>query len=152
VAVLAVTTAVRGRALMRQGLREGGLDFLRLMPRIIFGVMGAGFIAALLPEELVAQWLGPASGAVGVALAALAGALTPGGPVLGFAMAAAALKAGGGAPQVIAYLTAWALFAFPRLLLIELATMPPRVVWMRVLVSLPVPFLAAAGAMLIGRP
>jgi hypothetical protein len=34
----------------------------------------------------------------------------------------------------------------------EAIAMPARVVWLRVVVSIPVPFLAAFGAMLIGKP
>jgi hypothetical protein len=30
--------------------------------------------------------------------------------------------------------------------------MPPRVVWLRAMVSIPLPFLAGVGAMLIGHP
>jgi hypothetical protein len=80
------------------------------------------------------------------------GAFTPGGPVIGFSIGAAALKGGAGAPQVIAYITAWALFAFQRVLIWELGVMPPRLVWLRIVASLPVPILAALGAMLLGRP
>jgi hypothetical protein len=47
---------------------------------------------------------------------------------------------------------AWALFAFQRLLLFEIPFMPARFVWFRAAVSLPIPFLAAAIAMAIGRP
>jgi hypothetical protein len=39
----------------------------------------------------------------------------PGGPVIGFSIGAVAMKAGGGPPQVIAYVIAWALFAFQRM-------------------------------------
>ena len=82
----------------------------------------------------------------------IAGAATPGGPVIGFSIGAVALKAGGGPPQVIAYVIAWALFAFQRLLLWEIPFMPARFVWFRAAVSLPFPFLAAAIAMAIGKP
>ena len=34
----------------------------------------------------------------------------------------------------------------------EIAAMPARVVWLRVAVSLPLPFLAAWAAMLVGKP
>jgi hypothetical protein len=34
----------------------------------------------------------------------------------------------------------------------EIAMMPPRAVWLRALASLPLPFAAAALAMLLGRP
>jgi hypothetical protein len=53
---------------------------------------------------------------------------------------------------VIAYTTAWALFAIQRVISYEAIAMPARVVWLRVVVSIPVPFLAAFGAMLIGKP
>jgi hypothetical protein len=115
-------------------------------------VIGSGYIAAVIPQEIITGWLGPDSGWLGVLTATIAGAATPGGPVVGFSIGAVALKAGGGAPQVIAYVIAWALFAFQRLLLWEIPFMPARFVWFRAAVSLPFPFLAAAIAMAIGRP
>jgi hypothetical protein len=72
--------------------------------------------------------------------------------VVGFSIGAVALKAGGGPPQVIAYVIAWALFAFQRLLLWEIPFMPAKFVWFRAAVSVPFPFLAAAIAMAIGKP
>ena len=57
-----------------------------------------------------------------------------------------------GTPQVIAYVIAWALFAFQRLILWEIPFMPARFVWFRAAVSVPFPFLAAAIAMAIGKP
>lgn len=151
-AVLLMFAAVRGRVVLVQGLREAGVDFLRLLPRLALGVIGSGFIAETVPQGLIVQWLGPESGVLGLGIATVAGALTPGGPVVGFAIGAAALKGGAAMPQVIAYSTAWALFALHRLLVWEVPMMPPRLVWLRALVSLPLPFLAAAGAILIGRP
>jgi hypothetical protein len=152
VAVLALTAAVRGRILFRDGAREGALDFARLLPKIMLGVVGSGYIAEALPSALTAQWLGPDSGFIGVAIAVICGAFTPGGPVVGFSIGAAALKGGAGAPQVIAYVTAWALYAVQRILLWELPIMPRHLVWLRWTASIPLPFLAAAGAMLLGRP
>ena len=152
VGVLAVIAATRGRVLLNDGARAGVMEFILLLPRIGVGVIGSGFVAEALPNEWIAPWLGPESGLLGVAIATLGGALTPGGPVVGFSIGAAALKSGAGAPQVIAYSTAWALYAFPRLLSYELPIMPARVVWLRVVASLPLPFLAAGLAMLLGRP
>ena len=152
VAALALTAAVRSRVLFRAGVKGGAVDFARLIPRLAIGVLGSGFLAEVMPQELVGRWLGADSGFAGTLLASLAGALTPGGPMVGFALGAAALKGGASAPHVIAYMTAWALFAVPRLFLWEIPMMPARVVWLRVLVSLPLPFLAAWGAMLLGRP
>ncbi len=151
-AALAVAVARRSRPLLRASARDGVSEFLRLMPRMAIGVLGSGFIAAALPQDLVGRWLGDASGLLGIVIATLAGAATPGGPMVGFAIGAAALKGGAGAPQVIAYSTAWALYAFPRLMSYELPIMPVRVVWLRVLASLPLPFFAAWLAMLLGKP
>ncbi len=152
VAVLAAVAALRGGGLLKTGLWEGFLDFLRLTPRVAIGVVGSGYVAAVLPPEVLGGLLGPKSGLFGTAIAALAGALTPGGPVVGFSVGVAALKSGAAAPQVIAYTTAWALFAIQRVASYEVVAMPARVVWLRVVCSIPVPFLAAWGAMLIGHP
>jgi uncharacterized membrane protein YraQ (UPF0718 family) len=152
VAVLALAVVMRRRPLFAQALRNGAREFVTLLPRIAIGMIGSGFIAEVLPQHLIPGWFGADSGTFGLAVATILGALTPGGPVVGFAVAAAALKSGAGAPQVIAYTIAWALFALPRVLLYEIPSMPPRVVWLRVVVSLPLPFLAAWMAMLAGRP
>jgi uncharacterized membrane protein YraQ (UPF0718 family) len=152
VAMLALAAAVRSRTLCRDAAREGVIEFIKLMPKLILGVIGSGYLAAVLPQAVLAQWLGPDSGLLGVTLATLGGALTPGGPVVGFSIGAAALKGGAGAPQVIAYSTAWALFAVHRLVMWELPFMSGRFVWLRTVASLPLPFLAALGAMLLGRP
>jgi uncharacterized membrane protein YraQ (UPF0718 family) len=152
VAGLALFAASRGRVLLNNGTREGLIEFIRLLPRIGIGVVGSGYIAEVLPKALIAPWLGPESGFVGVIIATIGGALTPGGPVVGFSIGAAALKSGAGAPQVIAYSTAWALYAIHRLVMWEVPMMPARIVWLRAVVSLPLPLIAAALAILLGKP
>lgn len=152
VGTLALIAATRGRVLLNEGSRAGVMEFILLLPRIEIGVVGSGFVAEALPNEWIAPWLGPESGFFGVLIATLGGALTPGGPVVGFSIGAAALKSGAGAPQVIAYSTAWALYAIHRLIIWEVPMMPARVVLLRAAVSLPLPFMAAAIAMLLGRP
>jgi hypothetical protein len=152
VAALGFIAFRRGRLVLTTSLREGTMHFINIVPRIALGVIGSGYIAAVIPSEIITGWLGPDSGWLGILTAVIAGAATPGGPVVGFSLGAVALKAGGGAPQVIAYVIAWALFAFQRLLLWEIPFMPARFVWFRAAVSLPFPFLAAAIAMAIGRP
>ena len=152
VAGLLVVAAAKGGSLVETGLREGALDFLRLTPRVAIGVVGSGYVAAVLPPEVLGGLLGPNSGLLGTTIATVAGALTPGGPVGGFSVGVAALKSGAAAPQVIAYTTAWALFALQRVVSYEVVAMPAYAVWLRVAASLPVPFLAAFGATLIGKP
>ncbi len=152
VAVLGFMVLQRGRTVVIASTREGMLDFINIVPRIALGVIGSGYIAAVIPPEVITGWLGPDSGWFGVLAATIAGAATPGGPVIGFSIGAVALKVGGGTPQVIAYVISWALFAFQRLILWEIPFMPARFVWFRAAVSLPFPFLAAALSMAIGKP
>ena len=140
------------RTVLTVALRNGGMDFINVVPRIALGVIGSGFIAAIIPSSIMVGGLGPDTGWLGVATAVLAGAATPGGPVVGFSIGAVALKSGAGTPQVIAYVVAWALFAFQRVILWEIPFMPARFVWFRCAVSVPVPFLAAAIAMVTGKP
>jgi uncharacterized membrane protein YraQ (UPF0718 family) len=152
VAALGFIALQRGRPVLLASVREGAMDFVNIVPRIALGVIGSGYIAAVIPQEIITGWLGPNSGWLGVLTAVVAGAATPGGPVIGFSIGAVAMKSGGGAPQVLAYVVAWALFAFQRLLLWEIPFMPARFVWFRAAVSLPIPFVAAAIAMMIGKP
>jgi hypothetical protein len=152
VAVLGWLAWQRGRPVLVASLREGSMDFVHIVPRIALGVIGSGYIAAVIPSEIIIGALGPNSGWLGVLTAVVAGAATPGGPVIGFSIGAVALKAGGGTPQVLAYVVAWALFAFQRLVLWEIPFMPAKFVWFRAAVSVPLPFLAAAIAMAIGKP
>ena len=140
------------KTVLGTALRNGGMDFINIVPRIALGVIGSGFIAAIIPSEVIVGGLGPDTGWLGVATAVVAGAATPGGPVVGFSIGAVALKSGGGIPQVVAYVIAWALFAFQRVILWEIPFMPARFVWFRCAVSIPFPFLAAAIVMLIGKP
>ncbi len=137
---------MRSKALFREGACEGGRDFVVLIPRVLIGVVGSGYIAAVMPQDLIATWIGPNSGVLGIVIAALVGAATPGGAVVGFAVGAAALKGGAGAPQVIAYTTAWSLYTIQRLFNWEIHMMAPRVVWLRAAVSIPLPILAGIGA------
>jgi uncharacterized membrane protein YraQ (UPF0718 family) len=152
VGTLALTAAIRSKALFREGAYEGGRDFVVLIPRVLIGVIGSGYIAAVMPQDVITTWIGPGSGVLGIVIGALFGALTPGGAVVGFAVGAAALKGGAGAPQVIAYTTAWSLYTIQRLFNWEIHMMAARVVWLRAAVSIPLPILAGIAAMLIGKP
>jgi hypothetical protein len=53
-------------------LREGSMDFINIVPRIALGVIGSGYIAAVIPQEIITGWLGPNSGWFGVLAAVIA--------------------------------------------------------------------------------
>ena len=136
---------------LRAGLRGGLGQFLTTLPRLTIAMLSAGFVAELLPNEEVARWLGGDSGVAGLLIGLAAGALTPGGPVVGYSIASAAARSGAAFAPVVAYLTAWSLFGVSRLVTYELAVMPPAFVRLRALASLPLALLAGALALGLAR-
>ena len=56
----------RGRVVLVSSVREGSKDFINIVPRIALGVIGSGYIAAVIPPEVITGWLGPDSGWLGV--------------------------------------------------------------------------------------
>ena len=142
----------RGRVVLVSSVREGSMDFINIVPRIALGVIGSGFIAAVIPPEVITGWLGPGLRLVRRPDRGHRGCCDPGRPGGRVLDRCGRVEVGGGPPQVIAYVVAWALFAFQRMILWEIPFMPARFVWFRAAVSLPFPFLAAAIAMVIGKP
>ena len=66
VAVLGFMAWQRGRVVLVSSVREGSMDFINIVPRIALGVIGSGYIAAVIPPEVITGWLGPDSGWFGV--------------------------------------------------------------------------------------
>lgn len=143
VAWLMLTAFRRHDGTLKLSVTAATREVLVLIPRLALGVIGSGFIAKALPQDQIIGWFGAGSGVIGVAVAAIAGALTPGGPVVGFALGAAALKAGAGLPQVAAFVTGWSLYTLNRMLIWEMPFVPVWFVRLRIMASLPFPFLAA---------
>jgi uncharacterized membrane protein YraQ (UPF0718 family) len=153
VAWLMLTAWRRHDGTLQLSVNAAMREVLHLIPRLALGVIGSGFIAKALPQDQIVGWFGSGSGLLGVTIAAIAGALTPGGPVVGFALGAAALKAGAGLPQVVAFVTGWSLYTLNRMLIWELPFMPAWFVRLRVIASLPFPFIAAGlAALVLGVP
>jgi uncharacterized membrane protein YraQ (UPF0718 family) len=140
--VLAVWALRRSTAKARLAIATAGERFLEIMPRIAMALIAAGFIGVLTPSEPVARYLGLESGFVGVLLASVVGGFVPGGPIISFPLVVVLYKAGAGLPQLIAFLTAWSVFAFHRVLIYELALMGWRFSAVRLTSSLVLPPLA----------
>ena len=113
-----------------------------LLIRLPLALLAAGFIAALLPQEYIIQWLGANSGFSGILIASLLGSVLPGGPMVSFPLAVVLFDAGAGPPQMVALLTAWSVLAVHRILAFELSLIGGSFVIRRTLVSLPLPLMA----------
>lgn len=118
-------------------------------PRLVVALISAGLFAELLPEDTVRAYLGDTSGFQGVLLGTALGVVTPGGAFVSFALAAGATQAGATTPAMVAYLTAWALFALTKVIAEELAFLGPSFLLRRVAVTLPIPMLAGGMALMI---
>lgn len=140
--VLAFWALRRSTAKAKVAIATAGERFLEIMPRIALALMAAGFIGVLTPSEPVARYIGPDSGFTGILLASLVGGFVPGGPMLSFPIVVVLAKAGAGLPQLIAFLTAWSVFAFHRVLTYELTLMGWRFTAVRLASSLVLPPLA----------
>jgi uncharacterized membrane protein YraQ (UPF0718 family) len=146
-AALAVATgaaclAVAGPAAFWASFREDVEIFALVMPKLGAALLVAGFIQVLLPRDKVARWIGERSGLRGVALASVAGMVTPGGPMTSFPLVTALHAAGTGRSALIAYLTSWSTLGLQRILAWELPLMGVEFAALRFVVSLPLPLVA----------
>ncbi len=126
----------------REGLTLARKQTLIIIPRLILAVLAAGFFAQLIPTPWVARWLGKEAGLTGILIASLVGGLTPGGPILCFPLIYVFYKTGASVPALMAFLTAWSVLAFHRVLTYEIPLLGMRFVKIRFLSCLFLPPLA----------
>jgi len=98
-----------------QGLNSGLKMIVEIIPLLLFAFIVAGMIQVLLPQELLSKWIGEESGFKGILIGTVAGGVTPGGPYVSLPVVAGLLKAGAGVGTLVAFLTAWSLWAVSRL-------------------------------------
>src|SRR5574341_1460768 len=67
-----------------QGLKSGVDLLLAVLPRMIAAFLIAGLIQVIVPQEMIALWMGKESGLRGIFIAMGLGAVTPGGPMMQF--------------------------------------------------------------------
>jgi uncharacterized membrane protein YraQ (UPF0718 family) len=106
---------VRGEGQHIQGVKAALSMVVEIVPLLVFAFIVAGMIQVLLSHEMVARWVGMESGLRGILIGSVAGGLTPGGPFVSLPLAAGLLRSGASAGTMVAYLTAWSLWAVNRL-------------------------------------
>ena len=97
------------------GLKSAWKITFEILPLLICAFIVAGMVQVLLPRELISEWIGEGSGMRGIFIGTLAGSLTPGGPYVSLPLAAGFLRAGAGVGTMVAFVTAWSLWAVSRL-------------------------------------
>lgn len=132
---------LRGGGTFQAGLRQGGLQLLRILPILLLAFLIAGYLEVLLPEGFVESWLSDGSGWRGILVAWVAGILTPGGSIIGMPLAAGLYSSGVGIGVLVTYLTSLALLSVLRLP-IEVGFLGPRLTALRFAACLLLPPLA----------
>lgn len=97
------------------GLKAAGNILLQITPLLIFAFIIAGMIPILIPQEMVAKWVGAESGFRGILIGSALGGLTPGGPFVTLPIAAGLLRSGASIGTMVAFMTGWSLLAVTRL-------------------------------------
>ncbi|MEX2352565.1 MAG: hypothetical protein WD709_00155 [Gammaproteobacteria bacterium] len=103
----------------QKGLTRGLEQFAIIVPRMICALIGAEFMAMMVPAEVIARFLGNEAGLLAILIGSFTGLLIPAGPIISFSIAATFAKAGASTPAVIAFLTAWSVFTIHRILIYE---------------------------------
>lgn len=97
------------------GLKSAGNLLIQITPLLIFAFIIAGMIQVLIPNELISNWIGAESGIRGILIGSVAGGLAPGGPYVSLPIAAGLLRTGASVGTMVAFITAWSLWAVTRL-------------------------------------
>lgn len=118
-AVLAVVLLLigywRGEGEHLEGMRSAGRMTVEVLPLLLLAFTVAGMVQTLLPKELLSRWVGEESGMRGILIGTVAGGFTPGGPYVSLPVVAGLLRAGASSATMVAFLTAWSLWAVSRL-------------------------------------
>ena len=133
----------------RDGLSRALEQAVLILPRLIFALIAASFIVRLIPTDLIVEYLGAEAGIKGIVIGSLAGLVVPSGPAIAFAVAASFALEGASVPALVAFLTAWSVFAAHRVFIFELPLLGARFVRLRMLSVIPLPLIAGAIAMLV---
>lgn len=126
-----VTTYRRSRESHAEGLSIAREQAVSNIPRIAVALVISGFVSQLAPMDLVARWLGEGSGMKGILIGSLVGGITPGGPILCYPIVVVLYKTGASVPSLIAFLTAWSVFAVHRMIAYEIPLLGGRFVVIR---------------------
>ncbi len=131
---------LRGRwPLVIDGLRKSCRLLLSMWWRMVLGILLAGFIQVLLPKTLIADWIGPSSGLIGILIGSLTGMVLTGGPFVIFPIIASIYTAGAAEGPIIALLTAANLSRIQALFVIEIPFFGTRIALSRYLICLFMP-------------
>ena len=146
-AVMVLAALSRMDGTFQRGLRRAVEQLAVLAPRMVCALTAAGFIARLIPSELIGQYLGAGAGLEAILLATAVGLIIPAGPVIAFAIAAIFARSGASTAALIAFITSWSLFAAHRIFIYEIPLLGTSFLRLRVVSVAVLPILAGLMAL-----
>ena len=134
-------------------LRKPGADYRRALQtfmtqgrrvavRMPLALVAAGFVVILIPQDVIGNLIGGASGFLGIATSSFLGSFLPGGPFVTFPFVIALMNYGAGEPQMVAFIAAWSVIAIHRVIAWEVPLMGVRFWFIRFASSAILPPLA----------
>jgi uncharacterized protein len=129
------------------GMERALEQFARLVPRMVCALLAAGFVAKLIPSELIAGWLGADAGLRAILIAAAAGLIVPAGPAIAFSIAVVFARSGASVPALVAFITSWSVFAAHRVFIYEIPLLGASFLRLRLASAAAMPLLAGLLAM-----
>ncbi len=142
--VLGAVALSRGHGSFRQGLIRGAEQLIKLLPRMVCALVAAGFLAMLIPKEVISGFLGAEAGFMAIVIATLAGMIIPAGPAISFSIAAVLANEGASVPALVAFTTSWGIFALHRVIIFEIPLLGISFTRLRILSALILPLLAGS--------
>ncbi len=142
--VLGTAALSRGHGSFRQGLIRGAEQLIKLLPRMLCALVGAGFLAMLVPTEVISSFLGAEAGFMAIVIGTLAGMIIPAGPAISFSIAAVLASEGASTPALVAFITSWSIFALHRVIIFEIPLLGISFMRLRMLSVLILPLLAGS--------
>ena len=140
--VLAGIALTRRDDTFRRAVRRSVEQFWVLAPRMICALLAAGFVAKLIPSEVIARFLGDDAGFTALLVAFGTGMIIPAGPVIAFSVAAVFLHAGASTAALVTFVTSWAIFATHRIFIYEIPLLGLSFLRLRLLATGIIPLLA----------
>ena len=124
------------------GVKTGLSLIWFILPRLVPALILTGMLQVVIPQDTVARYFGHGAGLKAILLAAGAGILTPGGPMVSVPLLVVLANSGMALGPMVAYMTSWSLFGMQRIISWEAPFMGWRFVMIRVASSLVFPVLA----------
>jgi len=140
--VLGYKAGKRGDGSLSRAYARFKKQMIQFLPRMVLVVIGTGFLLQIIPSALISEYLGADAGITPIFIGGIAGMLVPAGPAIAFTTAATLAGSGAAPAALVAFITAWCIFAIHRILIYEIHLAGSKFLLVRCTVALPIPFIA----------